>query len=176
MRNILAIMFILLLASAGTVSNYRQIDFDTNAKMKAIYIYNFSKYIDWPEKYKDDKFVIGVLGSSHVEEELKKLAATRKVYNQTLVIKHLESPSDIEDFEIVYVGRDKTDYIPEVIQKTKKYNTLIITDKPGSIYEGAGISFVVKENKTKFELSKKNMEARSLDVSSQLVNMAILAD
>ncbi|RMG79999.1 MAG: YfiR family protein [Bacteroidetes bacterium] len=176
MRNILAIMCLLLLVSAGMVRDYRQIDYDVNAKKQAIYIYNFSKYINWPEKYKDDKFIIGVLGNSHVEKELQNLAATRKVYNQTLVIKHLDSPSEIEDFEIVYVGRDKADDIPEVIKKTKKYNTLVITDKPGSVYEGAGISFVVKENKIKFELSKKNLEGRSLDVSSQLVNMAIIAE
>ena len=35
---------------------------EANAKIKAIYIYNFTKYIEWPDSYKEGSFVIGFIG------------------------------------------------------------------------------------------------------------------
>ena len=43
---------------------------DTNAKIKAVFLYNFTKYIEWPEGKREGNFVIGVLGQSPVFSEL----------------------------------------------------------------------------------------------------------
>lgn len=54
---------------------------DVNSKIKAIFIYNFTKYIEWPENQKQGDFVIGVLGNSNpnLNKELDKMAALSKI-------------------------------------------------------------------------------------------------
>ena len=63
---------------------------ETNAKIKAIYIYNFTKYIEWPESYRQGNFVIGIVGNnSTLVNELKKMATVKTVGNQHLEIKNI---------------------------------------------------------------------------------------
>ena len=64
-KSLLSFILIGALFLAGT-GNY-----DTNAKIKAVYIYNFTKYIEWPKEYREQIFVIGVLGESALFDELK---------------------------------------------------------------------------------------------------------
>ena len=66
---------------------------DTKAKIKAVYLYNFSKYIDWPEDYKSGSFVVTVLGaSSSLLTELDKMATQKKLGNQEISVKSISSP------------------------------------------------------------------------------------
>ena len=49
---------------------------------------------------------------------------------------------------------------------------LIITEKEGLVEKGAGINFIIKNNRQKFELNKKNVEKYKLKVSSNLEALA----
>ena len=39
-------------------------------KFHSIFLYNFSKYVKWPENHTDGIFTIGVFGNSAIEKEL----------------------------------------------------------------------------------------------------------
>ena len=59
------------------------------------------------------------------------------------------------------------------MEKNKNKSTLIITDKAGLASKGAGINFIVQENKQKIELNRSNIERYKLKVASSLVELAI---
>ena len=135
-------------------------DVDTNSKMKAIFIMNFTKLIEWPVDYREGNFVVGVVGNSPLYTELIKMAKTKKVANQTLEIRKFEAINDIAKCHILYVTR------------VKPNSTLIITAKQGLVDKGSGINFVVKNNRQKFELNKRNVEKKKLKVSANLEALA----
>ncbi len=145
---------------------------DTNSKMKAIFIMNFTKLIEWPENYREGDFVVGVLGESPLYNELVKMSQTKKVANQSLDIKRFKSPSEITKCHIVYISKEVSDEIIDVVKKVKSSSTLIITEKQGYMDKGAGINFIIKDNRQKFELNKSNVEKYKLKVSSNLEALA----
>ena len=146
---------------------------ETNAKIKAIYIYNFTKYIEWPESYKQGNFVIGIIGTNNeLINELNKMATVKTVGNQHLEIKSISPNSDI-GCHIIYLLSDNSTQLGEVVEKNKNKSTLIITDKAGLAAKGAGINFVIQENKQKIELNKSNIERYKLKVASSLVELAM---
>jgi hypothetical protein len=145
---------------------------DANAKIKAIYIYNFTKYIEWPDSYKQGNFVVGVMGNNiSLLNELNKMAASKTVGNQHIEVKSMTTPD--ASCHILYVLSDYSSQLNEVIEKMKSKSTLIITDKAGLAAKGAGINFVIQENKQKIELNKANIERYKLKVASSLVELAI---
>lgn len=145
---------------------------EANAKIKAIYIYNFTKYIEWPDSYKNGNFVIGVIGNNiALINELNKMATSKTVGSQKLEIKNIASP-DVT-CHIIYLLSDNSSQLTDVIEKNKSKCTLIITDKAGLAAKGAGINFVIQENKQKIELNKSNIERYKLKVASSLVELAI---
>lgn len=145
---------------------------DTNSKMKAIFIMNFTKLIEWPQPYRQGNFVVGVIGDSPLYPELVKMSKTKKVANQSLQVVKFNSSSEIQKCHIIYVSRNKSENMNAVLEKVKQNSTLIITEKNGLVDKGAGINFIVKDNRQKFELNKKNVEKYKLKVSSNLVSLA----
>ncbi len=147
---------------------------EANAKIKAIYIYNFTKYIEWPQDYKTGNFVVGVLGSnSSLLGELNKMASAKTVGTQKFEIKNIASAADASACHIVYILNDKSSLLADVVGKVKGKSALIVTDKEGLASKGAGINFVIVENKQKIELNKSNIERYKLKVAEQLVSMAV---
>lgn len=149
---------------------------DTNAKYKAMFIYNFTKYFEWPQNYKDGNFIIGVLGNTPLLSELNKMASIKKVGNQPFEIKIFESSGAISNCHILIVAPDVTTPLSEIVAKIKKYSTLLITEKQGFAKQGAAINFVVQNNKPAFELNKANAEKQNLKVSANLLSLAILVE
>jgi hypothetical protein len=145
---------------------------DTNAKIKAVFIYNFTKYIEWPQPYKEGDFTIGVIGETSLYSELIKMTETKKVANQTLDVKKFNSLTDVYKCHILYICKDKSDQLGEIVKKIKNNSTLIVTEESGLADKGAGINFIIKENRQKFELNKGNVEKYKLKVSSNLEALA----
>ncbi|MBX2958896.1 MAG: YfiR family protein [Flavobacteriales bacterium] len=169
MKKIVSIFLGLFILSSGFKMNNT---IDTNAKIKAVFIYNFTKYIEWPAPYKEGDFTIGVIGETSLYSELIKMTETKKVANQTLDVKKYNSLAEVSKCHILYVCKDKSDQLSEIVKKIKNNSTLIVTEENGLADKGAGINFIIKENRQKFELNKGNVEKYKLKVSSNLEALA----
>lgn len=135
-------------------------------KLKAIFIYNFTRYVEWPQK--NGTFVIIILGKSSVVSELQDIATKKKVGNVDIEIKTVASPEEITEGHIVFVTAMKTNELPLIVPKSKEQHMLIISEKANSCKGGSGINFVNNEGKLSFELCKTNIAACGLSVSSNL--------
>ena len=143
-------------------------------KYHSIFIYNFSKYVKWPDAQNSGKFVIGVLGSSLIQKDIKSMAAIKQVNGRSIEIKQFSSVAEISDCHILYVTAIESGLLDQVLSKTSSKAILIVTDNPGLAEKGAAINFVEIEGKIKFELNKKNIETRDLKVAGSLTSLAII--
>jgi hypothetical protein len=172
MKKLLVIVLGIFMLSAS----YQPKD-DVNAKFKAIYLYNFAKYIEWPDAYKDGNFVIAVYGSYNtLLTELNKMASTKTAGTQKFEIKPVTSLDAAAKYQILFVSKENMGQFSDVIAKLKGRGTLLVTEKDGMAKKGSAINFVVVDNKQKFELNKTNAEKHYLKVSKNLESLAILVN
>jgi hypothetical protein len=138
-----------------------------------MYIYNFTRYVNWPAEFEATSFVIGILGECEVVEELRAFTQGKKVGNKPITVVCFNNVSEITRCHILYVPHYRSEDINKILSKVSKSNSLIICETPGSINAGAAISFIYTENKLKFELNSENANKYGLTVSSTLCNMAM---
>ena len=151
----------------GFVSeSYAQID-----KLKSAFIYNFAKNTNWPASYKSGNFVIAVLGKTGVTTELKKIAATRKIGPQKMVVVEYSSASQIQKCHIIFIAKGSSGELSSVLNKIG--NTLVVTDKKGLTNSGAGKDFILQGSKLRFKMNKANITSRKLVISTAIERMAI---
>lgn len=143
-------------------------------KYQSLFIYNFSKYVKWPEEKQNEEFVIGVLGSSEIISTLKSMAENKNVNGARIIVKQYNSVHELSDCHILYVSDKEASNIDEVISSTSGKSILIVTDKPGFAKKGAVINFIEQDGKIKLELNQQYAESRGLKVSGSLVSLAIL--
>ena len=145
------------------------------AKFQSMFIYNFTKYIKWPDAYNPGGFVIAVVGDDAVYNNLMAVASSKKEVNgMNLVVKKFSSVDDITDCQVLFVAANFCDQLGQVNSKIQGKPVLVITDKPGMAQSGSVINFVEKDGKMKFELNQSRADSRGLKVSGSLTSLAIL--
>ena len=76
-------------------------NYDVNSKFKAVFIYNFTRYFDWPQQKKSGNFIIHVIGKNdNLISELKSLAMKAS----SNFAQRFSSVSHIHKLESIYNG------------------------------------------------------------------------
>ncbi len=143
------------------------------SKFQAMYIYNFSRMVEWPNEYKDGTFQIGVIGNNVLMEELKDFTSNKKAGNQDINVVKFNDIADIEQCHILFIGGNMEKKFEEIYAKTNGHKTLVISEKSNLVDQGAAISFTIVDGKLKYYLNADNAKNRGLKVSSSLSNMAL---
>lgn len=145
-----------------------------NDKFKSLFIYNFTKYIEWTG-VGTSNFVITVLGESPIIAELNTLAKVKKVGQSAIEIKKANSVAELGEAQIIYLPSSKNRFLNDIIAKTQGKNVLIVTDEyPDKAH--VNINFTVRDGKQSFEISKAKLESHRLKVNSSLLLLGLAID
>lgn len=159
------IYLILLCVSSIQISNAQ------DEKFKAIFIYNFTKYIEWPAESASEKFTITIFGNKQVENELVGISSKMKVGSKSIVVKAIQSPNDIPETQILFITREKSEDLKLISEAVKSKNVLIIADKPNACNSGAGLNFISKNGNLNFEIQQENIKNAGLTLNSGLLRL-----
>jgi hypothetical protein len=169
MKKIHALLIAALLISGSTFAQERPIH-----EVYSMMVFNFTRYVQWPTEGATNEFVIGVIGNNEMYNTLQTWYGGKPRGGQTFVVKKFNSAAEVTDCQVLYIDKSKSGEFDGATAKLKGKNTLVITDKNGLGEKGSGINFKTVENKLKFELNQKAIEASNLKVSGALSSMAIL--
>lgn len=138
----------------------------------AAMLYNFIKYVQWPDEGAGGEFVVGVMGDDNVYATLKQWYDGKPKGTKKYVIKKLASASEASSCQVVFMGKPKD--FDNVKNSVTGRSVLTITDANGLGQRGSCINFKVVDGKLRFELNQGVVAGSNLKVSSQLSSMAIL--
>lgn len=173
MRRTIRLILLLFVITTGFSFQQPAKD-DTNSRLKAIFIYNFSKYVEWPDKYKEGNFVITVCGGSvNLTNELKNITNSKSLGAQKYEIRTVNDLQNVGHTNILFMAGNSAFPVKDINAIMKGKSTLLVTEKTGMTKQGAAINFVVVENKQKFELNQANAEKYNLKVGNDLIALSI---
>jgi hypothetical protein len=145
--------------------------------IKAGFIYNFAKLVEWPTiafPQPDSPIVIGILGDDPFGATLDRTVADKKIEGRAFVIKRLKW-SDLKNFKdcnILFVSSSEKDHIDSIVDAVKFLPILTIGDTPGFAARGGIMNFVVEDNKVRFEVNLDAAKHADLTISSRLLTLA----
>lgn len=141
-------------------------------KAQAMFIYNFSRLVEWPANYKSGPFIIGFVGSSATYEQMSAFSTGKSVGSQAISVQKFASVDDISTCHILFIPFSKTKDMVNILAKVQGKSTLLITEKHGALNNGSAINFVIFDDKLKFEFKPENATKYQIKVSSKLNEMA----
>jgi hypothetical protein len=144
--------------------------------IKAAYLYNFSRYVQWPAEAfptSDTPLVIGVLGTNPFGDTLDEIARTKKVDGRSIVAKRFASMAAYTPCHVLFVPSSTS---PEeqaaAIRKTYGIPVLVVGENPGFAEQGGAVNFFIEENKVRFEINVDVAKRQKLKISSKLLSLA----
>ena len=146
-------------------------------KVKAAYIYNFSRYFEWPAKVFDDTskpFVIGVLGADPLGNQLDRLAAKKTVRKRKIEIHRFNSIDQYKDCQMLFVTRSVSEeQFQLALARANVEHVLVVSERPPDTRHGSSVQiFIDHTGKVGFEIDVDVVSARKIHVSAKLLKLA----
>lgn len=143
-------------------------------KLHSVYVYGFTRYVEWPTDYSSGDFEIFVLGDSPIIDQLKEMATAKKVGDRSIKVTKINSVAELRKCNILFIPASQSSQFATVLTKIANQSTLIITEEPGLGAKGSDINFITKDGKLAFELNQAAASKHNLKISNALMGMAIL--
>lgn len=174
--NIWIRVFLILLVMTGGMRN-QCVAQDIDYKAYTLFVYNFMKYVEWPEAQSKGDFTVGVYGDSPITKELQGLAAGKKLKGRTIVIKVISKPEDAAACQLLYIPGSKSSALKSLKEQLKDKPVLLVGEREGLAKKGTGLSFcTLEDDALKFDINKKEIEQHQLKISSSLIQLGIVVN
>ena len=188
-----------LSSSLSSSSSLSQSSAEVEHKIKAAFIYNFIKFVTWPDEkdvskkldeIKDSKqsVQIAVVGEHPFLEALESLSS-KKVNGRAIKIIQISGLSkvkttrELKEWEklnekkiksahILYVCESEKKELDKIIEICQSASVLTVSDIPDFIEKGGLFGFVTEDKKVKFEVNLIATNNEDLKISSQLLRLA----
>ncbi len=142
--------------------------------LKAAFVYNFTKYIEWQDPDRLDSFVITVLGKSDILVPLNEIAKRNSVDGKTIRINHIATINDFKDCHILFIAPSEAENLDHILDIVEYENILTVADSHGFAMRGVAINFVIIEGRIKFKINSQALKRAELNVGSQLLKVGLM--
>ncbi|NJN27893.1 MAG: YfiR family protein [Cyclobacteriaceae bacterium] len=142
-------------------------------KLHSLFLYNFTKHIQWQEV--GNEFTIGVFGNDIALKEVKSNFDGKKFSGKDIKVINIAGVGDANSSQLVYFPKSNKGKILDLFESADKSNTLFVSEDD-FIVNGMPIIFTVKADKLGFRVSKSNLDASGLKISSSLLSLAEVVD
>ncbi len=166
---------------------------DLEYKVKAAFLYNFTKFVDWPdEKIADANkpIIIGVVSDNPHEEAYeplkKKSVKGRQVqirYFRKLVLpsdpeeddeeRYRDTIQSLRDCHVLFICGPASQRHIDVIRVVKESGVLTIGETSQFILKGGVVNFVKRDQKIRFEVNLAAAREADLKIRSGLLKLAV---
>jgi len=156
-------------------------------QIKAAFLYNFTKFVDWPEEKMPDSnepIIIGVIGKDPFGDAFEPIK-DKPVKGKSVIVKRFKGLEELEKSSerhpqieairkchLLFICRSEKQKLKETIDLVKDHSVLTVADSEGFLESGGIINFVMEEKKVCFEINVTAAKRAKLEIRSQLLKLA----
>ena len=144
------------------------------ANVKAVFLYNFAKYVTWPAPTLGERSPaevrICVTANDGFFNLLKSAVQGEDVDGKPLIPVALEGLDEARTCQILYVGNSQTADAKAWLTAVRGAQVLTVAD--GALNDETIITFVRDNNRIRFDINRGSANRRNLNVSAKLLRLA----
>jgi len=170
LRPWLALVVALVAAQLLLAQGPKPTDYD----VKAVYLYNFGRFVEWPASVtsKGDSFNVCILGQDPFGPALDARLANETIAGRSVTAKRISSPQEALNCQILFLSSAEDNRLTKVIEVLDKGAVLTVSDMPQFAQRGGMIQFVLEGKKVRFEVNLIAAQRAGLTLSSELLKVA----
>ncbi|MEW6067505.1 MAG: YfiR family protein [Nitrospirota bacterium] len=142
-------------------------------QVKAAFIYNFVKFIEWPDElFKDSTTVtFCIIGDDPFVSEIDTIQG-QSVKGKVLEVTRINSIDKAKNCHLLFISSSERKNITYILKEIKNLSVLTIGDTEGFAQQGVIINFFIEENKIRFEINTDAANCAKIQISSKLLKLA----
>jgi len=143
--------------------------------IKAAFLYNFTKFIDWPDSAFPDAtspFVVCALADAAFERELRTILEAEHVRGRPVEIRSAGQAADLRSCHMAYFSQAETDRAAKRLVTVSQAPVLTVGEGRRFLERGGLIAFYLEHDRVRFIVRKTAADAAGLQISSKLLRVA----
>jgi hypothetical protein len=143
-------------------------DVSLEYRLKAAYLLNFTKFIEWPPKTDAGPFQLCLAGHDPFGEALAAALRGETVNGRAIDVRVVVTPAP--GCDLLFVPQD----VPATpfLRAARGAATLTVGESPRFAAEGGIVTFVLQESSVRFQINAPEAERAGLRISSHLLRLA----
>ena len=144
-------------------------------EVKAAFLFNFAKFVDWPREANPNpgaSFVIGILGDDPFGKALEDQFNGKIVQDKKLVFMPLSGLQQASGCQVLFISASETDNLVTILGKVQRPPVLTVSDIDQFIQRGGMVGFTMDQNRVRFNINLAAADKAGLKISSQLLKLA----
>jgi hypothetical protein len=146
-------------------------------KVKAGFLFNFAKFVEWPAKTlptSSSAIILGVLADDPAAPVLRQALQNKVANGRPLTVRFLSDPTGLSACHIFFLSRGQKARMEEVLSKLEGVPVLTVSETDEFARRGGMISFIRKDESFRFEVNLEVAEKAGIKVSAKLASMATI--
>lgn len=147
----------------------------TEYRVKAAYLYNFTKYIEWPQgafASAASPVVIGILGDDPFGRLLEETVRGRTSQGRTVTIRRSRRADDLRDCQIVFISASERTEIDATLAILAQRKVVTVCDTGPLFERGVVIRLMVADATVQFEVRLDAAERLGVRFNSRMLEAA----
>ncbi len=165
----------ILLLAAVSLKLSAQTAIPLEYQVKATFLFNFARFVDWPAKAfpdADSPFVIGVLGEDPFGSYLDETVRGEKVNGHPLTVQRYRRVNEIKVCQVLFISRSEADRLDQILAGLRGRSTLTVGETDDFAAHGGMIRLAPEKNKVRMRINLDPVKAANLAISSKLLRVA----
>ena len=165
-RWLAALLSVALLSSSGARA-------DTLAEddVKAGFIFNFTKYLEWPGTQADSALVVCSPSAQPLSGKLESLQG-RVAQGRTIHVRTLVRSTEWRECQVLFISAEEAPRIDTLRRAVAQFPVLTISDAPEFVQAGGIIGLKLRAGRIRFDINQASAREAGLKLSSQLLKLA----
>ena len=151
-------------------------DLTLEAQVKAVFLFNFAQFTEWPAQAFENQtapIVIGIVGIDPFGEFLDETVQNELINGRRIRIERYHSLAQVKNWHMIYIGSIDPERLEQVLQSIKGKPVLSVSEHENALAQGeAIIRFVTKKSKIRFIINAQAARNAKLVLSSKLLHVA----
>jgi uncharacterized protein DUF4154 len=144
-------------------------------EVKAAFLFNFTKFVEWPDTSFSDPhapILLGIIGDDPFGESLTTIVAGQKVEGRTIIIQKHRYGDDLRHCQILFVSASERAHVAQILASVQLAGVMTVSDIDGFAEAGGLMQFVIEENRVRFLVNLDVAKQSKLRVSAKLLALA----
>lgn len=146
-------------------------------QVKATFIYNFTKFTDWPSSAfasSNAPIVIGIVGEDPFGKTMDDVVRGEALGGRPFVVKRLRADEDLRSCHLLFISRSEKERLPAVLSQLKGSSVLTVSEINGFAERGGMVNLTLANKSVKVEINQTAAEQAGLQISAKLLKLARL--
>lgn len=144
-------------------------------QVKAAFLLNFAKFIEWPsDVFQDEQkpITVCIFRYDPFGRSLDDILEGKIVNNRQVVARRIVELGELSACQIAFVSEREEKRLPEVLNRLKGSSVLVIGETGTFAERGGGIQFFLEDHRLRFAVNVDAVRKAHLNVSSKLLTLA----